>query len=222
MNDKLNNLQKKINIKFKDLNYLKKSITHKSYDSKNNNEKLEFLGDRVIGLIISKKLIDLYPDESEGLLDKRFAHLVNKKTCASISWEIGIKDFIMMGDQKKIIEKNDEKILSDACEALIGAIYIDSGFEYVKEFVLRIWKNEIKKSNVIIVDSKTRLQEYSLKKFKKLPNYNLLSSKGPKHNPTFKISVSINNFKKFTGVGNSKQQAEQNAAAKLLKDNNIN
>mgnify|MGYP001377706121 CR=1 FL=1 len=221
MNIKIKQLENKIRIKINNSSIFQNALTHKSANKINNNERLEFLGDRVIGLIISKKLIDLYPDESEGLLDKRFAHLVNKKTCASISWEIGIKDFIMMGDQKKIIEKNDEKILSDACEALIGAIYIDSGFEYVKEFILRIWKNEIKKSNVIIVDSKTRLQEYSLKKFKKLPNYNLLSSKGPKHNPTFKISVSINNFKKFTGVGNSKQQAEQNAAENLLKNIDI-
>ncbi len=221
MSIKIKQLETKIRIKINNSSIFQNALTHKSANKINNNERLEFLGDRVIGLIISKKLIDLYPDESEGLLDKRFAHLVNKKTCASISWEIGIKDFIMMGDQKKIIEKNDEKILSDACEALIGAIYIDSGFEYVKEFVLRIWKNEIKKSNVIIVDSKTRLQEYSLKKFKKLPNYNLLSSKGPKHNPTFKISVSINNFKKFTGVGNSKQQAEQNAAENLLKNIDI-
>ena len=221
MSIKIKQLENKIRIKINNSSIFQNALTHKSANKINNNERLEFLGDRVIGLIISKKLIDLYPDESEGLLDKRFAHLVNKKTCASISWEIGIKDFIMMGDQKKIIEKNDEKILSDACEALIGAIYIDSGFEYVKEFILRIWKNEIKKSNVIIVDSKTRLQEYSLKKFKKLPNYNLLSSKGPKHNPTFKISVSINNFKKFTGVGNSKQQAEQNAAENLLKNIDI-
>ena len=221
MSIKIKQLETKIRIKINNSSIFQNALTHKSANKINNNERLEFLGDRVIGLIISKKLIDLYPDESEGLLDKRFAHLVNKKTCASISWEIGIKDFIMMGDQKKIIEKNDEKILSDACEALIGAIYIDSGFEYVKEFVLRIWKNEIKKSNVIIVDSKTRLQEYSLKKFKKLPNYNLLSSKGPKHNPTFKISVSINNFKKFTGVVNSKQQAEQNAAENLLKNIDI-
>ena len=221
MSIKIKQFENKIRIKINNSSIFQNALTHKSANKINNNERLEFLGDRVIGLIISKKLIDLYPDESEGLLDKRFAHLVNKKTCASISWEIGIKDFIMMGDQKKIIEKNDEKILSDACEALIGAIYIDSGFEYVKEFVLRIWKNEIKKSNVIIVDSKTRLQEYSLKKFKKLPNYNLLSSKGPKHNPTFKISVSINNFKKFTGVGNSKQQAEQNAAENLLKNIDI-
>tara|TARA_B100000029_G_C17549556_1_gene949601 strand:- start:421 stop:1089 length:669 start_codon:yes stop_codon:yes gene_type:complete len=221
MSIKIKQLEKRIRIKINNSSIFQNALTHKSANKINNNERLEFLGDRVIGLIISKKLLDLYPSESEGLLDKRFAHLVNKKTCASISWEIGIKDFIIMGDQKKVIEKNDEKILSDACEALIGAIYIDSGFEYVKEFVLRIWKNEIKKSNVIIVDSKTRLQEYSLKKFKKLPNYNLLSSKGPKHNPTFKISVSISNLKKFTGVGNSKQQAEQNAAENLLKNIDI-
>ena len=121
-----------------------------------------------------------------------------------------------MGDQKKVIEKNDEKILSDACEALIGAIYIDSGFEYVKEFVLRIWKNEIKKSNVIIVDSKTRLQEYSLKLYKTLPIYNVIENKGPRHKPVIKVSVKIKNSKKYLGIGNSKKEAEQKAALKLL------
>ena len=98
MNDKLNNLQKKINIKFKDLNYLKKSITHKSYDSKNNNEKLEFLGDRILGFVISKKLIELYPDEKEGILDKKLASLVNKNQCLEIAKIINLEKFILLGN----------------------------------------------------------------------------------------------------------------------------
>ena len=78
--------------------------------------------------------------ENEGVLDKRFAKLVNRKACASIAWAIGIKDFILMGNSKKNIKKNDEKILSDACESLIGAIYIDQGYDYVRDFILRVWK----------------------------------------------------------------------------------
>ena len=110
--------------------------------------------------------------------------------------------------------------MSDACEALIGAIYTDRGYNYVKEFVLRFWKKDISESHVTILDPKTKLQEYSLKNYKKLPFYRLLNSKGPKHNPIFKISVTINKSKQFIGLGNSKKLAEQDAAAKLLKSIN--
>ena len=217
----LNKFIKKINIKVKDIELIKNSLTHKSANKNFNNEKLEFLGDRVLGLTISTKLYELYPNESEGILDKRFAKLVNKKTCSSIGWSIGLGEYIIMSDSKKKILRTDEKILSDSCEALIGAVYTDRGYNYVKEFVLRLWQNELQKSDVTVLDSKTKLQEHSLKLFKKLPTYTLLSIKGPKHNPSFKISVSINKSKKFTGIGNSKKNAEQNAAKKLLSDINI-
>jgi len=220
----INNIQKfekKLKVKFKNTFLLVKALTHKSADQEKNNEKLEFLGDRVIGLILSKKLFDLYPNAKEGDLDKRFAKLVNRKTCASIGWSIGVNDFIYMGDLKKKIKQNDEKILSDACESVIGAIYVDRGYNYAKEFVLKLWKNEINKSYVTILDPKTKLQEYSLKLYKKLPIYRLLHFKGPKHNPTFKISVVINESKQFIGIGSSKQQAQQNAANNLLKSINI-
>ena len=221
MNDKIKNLEKKLKIKMNNLSLLKESLIHKSANSKKNNEKLEFLGDRVLGLILAKKLFDLYPNKSEGDLDKRFAKLVNKKTCSSIGWSIGLGEYIIMSDSKKKILRTDEKILSDSCEALIGAVYTDRGYNYVKEFVLRLWQNELQKSDVTVLDSKTKLQEHSLKLFKKLPTYTLLSIKGPKHNPSFKISVSINKSKKYTGIGNSKKNAEQNAAKKLLSDINI-
>ena len=214
-------LEKIIHYKFKNNQILAQCLKHKSCDSLNNNEKLEFLGDRVIGLILSKKLFDLYPDELEGDLDKRFAKLVNRKTCASIGWSIGISDFIILGDQNKQITKSDEKILCDACEAIIGAIFIDRGFNYVKEFVLRIWKKQIGQSYVTVLDSKTKLQEHSLKLYKKLPIYKFIGSKGPRHNPIFKISVSIYGSKNFLGIGNSKKEAEQNAANNLLKNINI-
>ena len=205
----------------KNKSFLVNALTHKSANQKINNEKLEFLGDRVIGLVLSRKLFDIYPKETEGILDKRFAKLVNRKTCASIAWSIDIKDFIMMGDTKKKIIRKDEKILSDTCEAVIGAIYIDRGYNYVKEFVLKLWEKDIKKSHVTVLDPKTQLQEYSLRLYKKLPVYRLLNSRGPKHNPIFKISVIIHGSKQFIGIGNSKQQAQQNAANNLLKSMNI-
>ena len=218
----IHKFQKSQKIKFKKNSLLIEALTHKSANKKFNNEKLEFLGDRVIGLILSKKLIDLYPDENEGVLDKRFAILVNRETCSDMAWSIGIQNYIIMGNQKKKITRKDKKILSDCCEAVIGAIYVDRGYDFAKNFILKIWKKNIDKSDITILDPKTKLQEYSLKSYKKLPLYFLISSSGPKHKPIYKISVSITGSKQFIGIGGSKQQAEQNAAAKLLKGKNIN
>ena len=222
MKEKFSKLEKILKINIKKKNLLSEAFTHKSANQNKNNEKLEFLGDRVIGIVLSKKLFDLYPNESEGVLDKRFAKLVNRKTCAEIAWNYSFNNFIIMGDQHKNIKSEDEKILSDACEALIGAVYADRGYYYSKDFVLKLWEKEIKQSNITILDSKTKLQEHSLKMFKKLPVYHLLSSKGPKHNPIFKISVIIDGSKQFIGHGKSKKQAQQDAANKLLKSININ
>ena len=219
MNLDINNFDKKIKIKFKKRFLLIQAMTHKSVDQDLNNEKFEFLGDRVLGLALSKKLFDLYPKEKEGVLDKRFARLVNRKTCSLVSWALGLQSFIKLADKKKKISLNDEKILSDACEALIGAIYLDKGFFVAQDFILKSWKKFIDSSNITVLDSKTKLQEYSLKKYKKLPIYKKLSSKGPKHNPVYKISVSIQGSKVFYGIGKSIQQAQQNGAENLL--NNI-
>ena len=212
--------EKRLKIKFKNKSLMVTALTHKSANQKSNNEKLEFLGDRVIGLVLSKKLFDLYPNETEGVLDKKFANLVKQKTCCDIAWLIGIQDHIIIGNKKKI-NKNDEKILCDCCEALIGAIYIDRGFDFVKNYILKIWKKYIDKSDITILDSKTKLQEYSLKSYKKLPHYNLICAIGPRHNPIYRISVSIVGSKKYIGVGKSKQEAQQDGASKLLKGRNI-
>ena len=213
--------EKFLKTKFKNKSLLMSALTHKSANQKNNNEKLEFLGDRVIGLVLSKKLFDLYPNENEGVLDKRFARLVNSKTCCDVAWSIGVQNYIIIADRKKKITKKDEKILSDCCEALIGSIYIDRGYDFAKGFILRIWKKNIDKSDITILDPKTKLQEYSLKRYKKLPLYRLIGSSGPKHKPIYKISVTIKESKKIIGAGASKQEAEQNGAAKLLRDINI-
>ena len=210
-----------LKINFKDKSLIESALTHKSANKKINNEKLEFLGDRVIGLVISKKLFDLYPNESEGVLDKRFATLVKKKTCSDVAWNLGLQNLIITGNQKKEINRNDEKILIDSCESVIGAIFIDRGFDYVKKFILNAWKKNLDKSDVTILDSKTKLQEYSLKKYKKLPFYRLVNSTGPKHNPLYKISVSILQSKSFIGTGKSKQEAEQDGANRLLNSLDI-
>ena len=221
MINNLKNIEKIINLKFNDKELLSKSFIHKSYNKEINNEKLEFLGDRVIGLIISKKLLNLYPNEKEGIIDKKFASLVNKKTCAKVFRSLNLKKFIKTGNSFKTVRSADERLLSDTCEALIGAIYLDQGFVNTEKFVLNIWKDFIQDSKIIELDPKTKIQEFSLKKFKKLPIYKTIKKIGPNHNPFFQVSVQIENSKKYIGQGNSKKNAEQNAASKLIRNLNI-
>ena len=215
----LTNLEKKLEIKFKNTDLLIKALTHKSFNSKDNNEKIEFLGDRVLGLVIAKKLLEIYPDEKEGILDKKFASLVNKKTCLEIAKKIELEKYILTFNPKNKKIKIEDKVISDSCEALIGAIYLDKGFTTVEKFILELWENKINESVITPIDAKTKLQELSLKKFKKLPIYKLISNTGPRHKPIFKIAVKIENTKFFTAEGNSKKNAEQNAAQLCL--NNI-
>ena len=222
MKQNLKQFEKLLKINFNDKKLLSRSLIHKSYDENYNNEKLEFLGDRVIGLVISKKLLALYPHDKEGTIDKKFASLVNKKTCAKIAISIKLKKYIQTGSSFKNLKSDDEKILSDACEALIGAIYLDQGIEFTEKFVLNIWDSFIKSSKIMQIDSKTKLQEHSLKKYKKLPTYKITKKIGPNHNPVFKALVAIPNSKKYVGFGKSKKIAEQNAAKSLVEDLNLN
>jgi len=212
----LHQLEKKININFKNKTLLKQAITHKSYDKNVNNEKLEFIGDRILGFVIAKKLLEIFPSDSEGILDKKLASLVNKNKCLEISKKFDLNKFIMTGNKQTKSYIIEDKIVSDACEALIGAIFYDQGIKIVEKFILDLWSNNISNSVETKVDAKTKLQEYSLKKFKILPIYKILSTKGPKHKPLFNVSVKIKNNKYVEGSGLSKKEAEQNAASKLL------
>ena len=211
------NLEKKLKINFKNKNLLIKSLTHKSYNKENNNEKIEFLGDRVLGLVIAKRLLEIYPNEKEGALDKKFASLVNKNTCLEIAKKIELEKFILtygFDNKKYLIE---DKVVADICEALIGSIYLDKGFQLVEKVILDLWEDHIKKSVITQIDAKTKLQEYSLKKFKKLPTYKLISNTGPRHKPLFKVGVKLIDSKFFISEGKSKKDAEQNAAILCLK-----
>ena len=212
-------LEKKINYKFKNRNLLTKSLTHKSFDKINNNEKIEFLGDRVLGLIIAKKLLEIYPDEKEGILDKKYASLVNKKTCLEIAKSVNLQNYILVFNPKNKSVTIEDKVISDSCEALIGAIYLDRGFNFAEKIILNLWKEKIKESVITQVDAKTKLQEFSLKKFKKLPIYKTISDTGPRHKPIFRVAVKLQNTKFYNGDGKSKKEAEQNAALFCLNDN---
>jgi ribonuclease-3 len=213
------NLEKKINYKFKDKKLLIKSLTHKSYDKINNNEKIEFLGDRVLGLIIAKKLLEIYPEEKEGILDKKFASLVNKKTCLQIANDISLEKNILTFNPKNRKIKVEDKVIADCCEALIGAIYLDKGFSAAENFILTFWSKNIKDSVITQIDPKTKLQEYSLKKYKKLPTYKIISNTGPRHKPLFKVAVKLPDTKFYVGQGSSKKDAEQSAAIICLENN---
>ena len=213
------NLEKKIKINFKNKDLLIKSLTHKSYDKEKNNEKVEFLGDRVLGLVIAKKLLEIYPNEKEGILDKKFAALVNKKTCLHIAMNINLQKYILTLNIKS--KKNtiiEDKVLADTCEALIGSIYLDKGFSIAEKFILNQWSDHIKKSINTQIDAKTKLQEFSLKKFKKLPIYKVISNTGPRHKPLFKIGVKLLDTKFYIAEGKSKKDAEQNAATLCLQN----
>ena len=213
-----NILEKKINVNFKNKKLLIKSLTHKSFDKENNNEKIEFLGDRVLGLVIAKKLLEIYPYEKEGALDKKFASLVNKKTCLEIAKKINLENYILTLNVKNKKNLIEDKVLADSCEALIGSIYLDKGYQVVEKVILNLWSNNIKKSIITQVDAKTMLQELSLKKFKKLPLYKLISNTGPRHKPLFKVGVKLLDTKIYTAEGKSKKDAEQNAAIICLKN----
>ena len=214
------NLEKKLKLNFKNKNLLIKSLTHKSYDKQNNNEKLEFLGDRVLGLVMAKRLLEIYPNEKEGTLDKKFASLVNKKTCLEIAQNLELEKFVLTFNVKKKNNIIEDKVLADSCEALIGSIYLEKGFLAVEKFILNQWSKHIKDSVITKIDAKTMLQEFSLKKFKKLPVYKLISNTGPKHKPIFKVGVKLFNTKFYISKGKSKKEAEQNAAVLCLE--NIN
>ena len=221
MVEKTKDLEKTIKYSFKNNSLIIKSLTHKSFDNVNNNEKLEFLGDRVLGLVISQKLLEKFPNEKEGIIDKKFANLVNKKTCLLIGGKLNLKKFLLLGSSHKNLERSADKIVSDSLEAIIGAIYLDGGLKYAQKFILNVWKTYLDKSIITLVDSKTQLQEFSLKKFKELPRYIFHKKTGPQHKPIFKTEVQIPNSKIISGTGSSKKKAQQNAASKLLKILNI-
>jgi len=218
MTEQSNKLEQKINIKFKDQEILKKSLIHKSHDSVYNNEKLEFLGDRVLGLVLAKTLLKIYPEEKEGVIDKKFANLVNKKTCLLVAKKIELKKYITTGNSYKGVNRSDAKIVGDGLEALLGAIYIDQGITVVEKFILNFWDEFLDKSSITKIDAKTQLQEYSLKKYKTLPVYKINKQTGPQHSPIFKVEVQIKNSKQYFASGTSKKDAQQNAAQKLLID----
>ncbi len=213
-------IEKIIKYKFTNKDLLIRAFTHKSTskDINKNYEKLEFLGDRVLGLVLADFLEKNYSNDSVGNLDKRLASLVNKERCFKIIETLDLGKFLNFAKHSsKLNTRETINVYGDLCEALIGAIYLDKGYSYAKKFILNNWKVHLNQSSEIVIDSKTKLQEFSLKNYKKLPEYKLVSSTGPSHSPVFKVSVCIEKSKIFLGEGTSKKIAEANAASKLIE-----
>ena len=181
------------------------------------NDSIKQLQDHIKIKSNNKKLLELYPNAKIGLLDKRLASLVNKNKCCEVGKILRLDEFVLVGNLNKKIHKIENKIISDCCESLIGAIYLDKGFEISKNFILKTWKKFLDLTDMTIVDSKTKLQEYSLKQYKSLPIYKVISNTGPKHKPKFNVGVKLNNTKFIFARGSSIKNAEQLAAKELLK-----
>ncbi len=219
----LQTFEKKIDYKFKDLNLLSMSLTHPSFYSdkkkynleKNQFERLEFLGDRVLGLIIASLLFDNYKDFNEGDLSKKYSYLVQKRFLYKISIDLSINN-ILLYNFKKNNKKMIISILSDSVESVIGAIFIDGGYKSSYNFVKKFWSNHLDIDISKTLDPKTSLQEISQQKSKTLPEYKLLKKDGPPHSPIFTISLKVLNLKKIQSKGSSIREAEKKAAEVAL------
>ena len=201
---------------FRDKSLLKTSLTHPSFSKENNYERLEFLGDRVLGLIISNEIFNIYSDDSEGGLAKKISFLVCKNTLIKIADKLMLEKYFIIS---KNIKKNSfDSIKANSLEALIAAIYLDSNFSNTYAIVKKLWNNYIKKINLDYHDPKSKLQEWSLKTNNTLPVYEVEKKEGPDHNPIFTVNLKINGKIYSIGVGKNKQDAEIMAAEKALKE----
>jgi len=204
---------------FKNEDLLLDALTHTSYlnNTQNNNfERLEFLGDRVLGLVISDILYRKFPDEKEGELARRIAVLVSGKTLAIIARKLNISDYIKVADNLTFKDGENYSILSDTMEALIGAMFLDSNYNEVRLFIESIWSELILNDINPPKDPKSRLQELAMAFKYDIPIYSSYSRKGSDHSPTFKVLVSIKSLGEAYGEGDSKKEAEIMAASLLL------
>ena len=223
---KLEELEQKIKIQFKNKDLLKEALTHRSYLNENpnwhlsHNERLEYLGDAVLELIVSNFLYHKYPDYKEGQLTSVRAALVNYQMLEKVSREISLGDYILLSrGEAKDTGKARGVILADALEALIGAIYLDQGYEMVQEFIeqyIIIHLDEVMEKE-LYRDSKSLLQERIQDELKLTPTYNVLNESGPDHNKVFSVGVYYGDKLVAQGEGESKQEAESQAAEKALK-----
>ena len=219
-------ISKLLDYQFKNNRLLEEALTHASArkSSKVNNERLEFLGDRVLGLVIAEELLRKNPNSTEGEIATYYNSLVKKETCAFIAKEIGLENLLTLGKSvKRTNDRQKDKILGNAIEALIGAIFLDAGFAISKQLVLKVWRKQIDIVRDIEAHAKTALQEFLQSKGQEPPTYKQISRTGPDHDPDFCVEVVLGSGLKAIGNGSTKRMAETKAAEQILeKIKNIN
>ncbi len=225
-------LQEKLGYQFKDIEHLRVALSHKSHANegrrkdtpkeafvKLHNERLEFLGDSVLGLAVTDLLTETFPDADEGILSRMRAILVKASTLAELARTIDLGSHLLLGKGERTTKGSDkESILSSSLEAVLGAVYLDGGFGAAHEVVKRHFEGLISEVGVDSVkhDTKTRLQEVAQARFRKSPVYRVVSEEGPDHQKTFEVMVSVGNLKRY-GKGRNKKEAEQVAAGFMLE-----
>lgn len=214
-------LEDALGYKFKSEPMLERALTHASVrsgkSSRMDNERLEFIGDRVLGLAIAEMLAQAFPTSNEGDLARRFNRLVRGETCARVARGIELGPFLILSDSEAVSGGRDkETILADAIEAVLGAIFLDSGFDKARAVVQQLWTSHIDQTPQVSADPKSALQEWSQGQGLELPNYVEVGRKGPDHAPRFTSEVRISGIAPARGEGASKRAAEQAAASALL------
>ena len=217
---KLDKIQSILDYRFKNSDLLEQALTHRSYSQINNNERLEFLGDSVLSLVISENIYQRESGADEGELSRLRSSLVKEEALARVARDIGLGDFIYLGGgELKSGGFRRSSILSDTLEAIIGAIYLDSGFAPAKNTILHLYQDYLLNLPDIdsLKDSKTQLQEYLQSKQLDLPDYTVIQTTGKSHDQIFTVSCNIESLKMhFNGTGSSRKKAEQNSAKKTL------
>ena len=203
---------------FQDPDLLKRALTHAGANSANSNERLEFLGDRVLALVVAETLYARYPEEDEGSLTRRVHSLVRWEACARVGEDIGLWDHLVLTRSEAAGGRARGPILGSALEAVIAALYLDGGMDVARAFITRWWGSMFADAATDVRDAKTRLQEWAQARGKdsSAPVYTLKEQAGPDHAPRFVVEASVKGVAPVTGEGGSKRQAEQDAAAKLL------
>ncbi len=193
------------------------ALTHGSA-SADHYERLEFLGDRILGLVIGEWLFELYPTEPEGKLSNRFNQIVSGEVCAEIAREIGIQPHMILGKQARDDGATESiNVLGDMMEALIGALYLDRGIDEARALIRRLWQDRAAGIDDAPKHPKSALQEWAASHKRKTPEYQMIDRSGPPHNPRFTVRVEIRNVGEATATGSSKQEAETAAARALLE-----
>jgi ribonuclease III len=206
----------KLGYEAKDISLFEFALTHSSTGSA-NYERLEFLGDRVLGMVIAHALYERYPDEAEGLLSKRYNALVDRETCAENGREIGIPSLVRLGKQaREDGATQSDNVVGDVVEALIGALFLDGGLEVARRFILDLWEADLSTQRRAPQHPKSALQELAASRGSKTPVYEVVAQTGAHHAPTFTIRVSVPQLGEATAEGTSKQEAETAAAVALL------